>query len=185
MPTTFSRTTRSLATDSSKYSLVAWILGGLLLTGGMVCFFFSKITVYEISSKARLEVNRSAHPIAALIASKVISTTLLLGQDVKEGDVLVELDARTEKLRLQEEESRLRALPPQIVALEKQIADLQQAQTRNHKAALAAVESARSRQKEASSAVSFAKDNACRFTELSGSGKVPFHLQMAILYENV
>jgi len=169
----FSRTTRSLAHESSGYALAAWLTGGLLLAGWFAWFFFAKITVYEISSLARLEVNRFAHPVAAPVAGKVISAFLALGQEIQEGDVLVELDARSEKLRLQEEESRLKSLPPQIAALQKQITDLEQAISKEHKSALAAIQSARSRQQEASTAVSFAKDNARRLTILSGSGKVP------------
>lgn len=173
MPTAFSRTTRSLVNDSSGYAIAAWLTGGLLLAGWFAWFFFAKVTVYEISSRARLEVNRFAHPVAAPVAGKVISASLDLGQEVREGDVLVALDTRSEKLRLQEEESRLKSLPPQISALQKQIADLEQAKSKDHQAALAAIQSARSRQQEASSAVSFARDNARRLTVLSGSGRVP------------
>lgn len=167
MPTTFSRTTRSLAHDSSKYAVVAWLIGGLLLTGWMIWFCFANITVYEISTKARLEVNPSAHPIAALVASKIVSVSISLGQDVKVGEALIELDSSNEKLRLQEEESRLRALPPQIASLEKQSAALEQAKSKDHQAALAAIESAKSRQQEANSAVAFAKNNERSLTGLS------------------
>lgn len=173
MPTTFSRTTRSLAQDSSKYAVIAWLIGALFLSGWIIWFYFAKISVYEISSKARLEVDRSSHPIAALVASKIVSTALSLGQEVQEGEVLVALDASSERLRLQEEESRLRALPPQIAALAKQIAALEQAKIEGHQASLAAIQSARSRQKEANSAVEFAKENERRLTALRGSGQIP------------
>ena len=148
-------------------------MGGFLLAAWLSWFLLARITVYEVSTKARLEVNSSAHPIAAQVAGKIVSATFWLGKEVQEGEVLVELDARTEKLRLQEEESRLRAFPPQIAALQKQITDLEQAMSKDHQASLAAIQSARSRQQEANSAVSFAKDNARRLAALSGSGKVP------------
>jgi len=167
LPTTFSRTTRSLAHDSAKYALITWLIGGLLLSLWLFWFFFFRITVYEISTKARLEVNPSAHPITALIASKIISVSLLLGQDVQADQVLVELDSTNEQLRLQEEESRLSALPPQIASLEKQMTDLEQAKSKDHQAALAAIDSAKSRQQEANSAVAFAKNNARSLTGLS------------------
>jgi len=169
----FSRTTRSLAHDSSRFAIAVWIMGGFLLAAWLSWFLLARITVYEVSTKARLEVNSSAHPIAAQVAGKIVSATFWLGKEVQDGDVLVELDARTEKLRLQEEESRLRAFPPQIAALQKQITDLEQAMSNDHQASLAAIQSARSRQQEANSAVSFAKDNARRLAALSGSGKVP------------
>lgn len=173
MPTTFSRTTRSLAQDSSKYAVMAWLIGGLLLAVWLAWFYCAKVTVYEVSTQARLEVNRSSHPIAASVAGKIVSTSLLLGQEVKEGEVLARLDASSEKLRLQEEESRLKALPPQIVALEKQIIELEQAKSEDHQAALAAIKSAQSRQTEASSAVAFAKDHEQRLTSLSDLGQIP------------
>ena len=167
MPTTFSRTTRSLVHDSSKYAVVAWAIGGLLLAGWMTWLCFARITVYEISSKAHLEVNRSAHSIAALVSSKIVATSISLGQEVKAGEVLIELDTSSEKLRLQEEESRQQSLPPQIASIEKQIVGLEQAKTKDHQSALAAIESARSRQQEANSAVAFAKENERRITEMS------------------
>jgi membrane fusion protein (multidrug efflux system) len=167
LPTPFSRTTRSLAHDSSTYAVIAWLIGGFLLTSWLAWFCFASLTVYEISSKARLEVNHSAHPIAALVADKIVATPISLGQEVKAGEVLIELDSSNEKLRLQEEESRLKALPPQIASIDKQIAGLGQAKSKDHQAALAAVQSARSRQQEADSAVAFAKDNERRITEMS------------------
>jgi len=169
LPTSFSRTTRSLVHDSSKYAVIAWLIGGLLLAGWMAWFCFANITVYEISSKARLEVNHSAHPIAVLVAGKVVSTAISLGQEVNDGDVLMELDSSNERLRLQEEQSRQKALPLQIASIEKQIAGLGEAKTKDHQSALAAVQSARSRQQEANSAVAFAKDNERRLTELSNA----------------
>lgn len=172
MPASFSRTTRSLANDTSRYAVVAWLIAGLILTGWLAWFFFAKITVYEISTKARLEVNQSAHPIASLVASKIISTALSLGQEVQAGDVLVELDASSEKLRLHEEESRLKAIPPQIASIQKQIATLEQAKSEDYRASLAVTQSVRSRHKGAAAAAEFAKDYERRLTELSGSGYI-------------
>lgn len=171
MPTPFSRTTRSLAYDSSRYAIIAWLLAGLMLGGWLLWFFFATITVYEISGKARLEVNRSANPIASLVAGKIESISFSLGQEVRAGDVMLTLDTRSEKLRLEEEESRLKALPPQITLLDKQIAALEQVRSKDRQAAMAAIDSARSRQKGAGAAVSFANDYERRLSELSKTGK--------------
>jgi membrane fusion protein, adhesin transport system len=173
LPTSFSRTTRSLRQDTSGYVVIAWFLGGLFLTGWMIWFIFAKITVYEISSKARLEVDHSAHPIAAPVAGKIVSTSLSLGQEVHAGEILVTLDTTREKLRLQEEESRQRALPPQIASLEKQITALLRAKDQDHQASLAAINSAKLRQQEAGLAVNFAKNNEKRLLALLSSGHIP------------
>jgi len=173
LPASFSRTTRSLANDTSRYAVVAWLIAGLILTGWLAWFFFAKITVYEISTKARLEVNQSAHPIASLVASKIISTSLSLGQEVQAGDVLVELDASSEKLRLYEEESRLQALPPQFASIQKQIAALEQAKSEDQQVSLAITQSARSRHKEAVAAAEYAKEHERRLTKMVDSGAIP------------
>lgn len=154
-------------------AIAAWMLGGLIITLWLCWFLLAQITVYEISTKARLEVNHSTHPIASLVAGKIESVSFGLGQKVQIGDVLVILDARSQKLRLQEEESRLQALPPQIALLEKQILELQQVMAKDQQAATAAIDSARSRQKAAGAAVSFASDYERRLSELSSTGKSP------------
>ncbi len=143
----------------------------MIIVAWLTWFFFAQISVYEISNKARLEVDHSAHPIAAMVAGKIESVSFSLGQNVTEGDVLITLDARIQKLRLLEEEARLKALPPQIALLEKQIAELEQVRTKDHQAALAAIDSARSRQKAAGAAESFANDYERRISELSRTGK--------------
>lgn len=172
MSSPFSRTSRSLSSDTSQYALLTWLLALILLLAWLAWFFFGKVTVYEISRQARLEVERSVHPVAAMIAGKVVSSRLLLGQEVKAGDVLIELDASSEKLRLREEESRLKALPPQIAALQREIADLGEAMAEDHQAALSTIQAARFRHKEAVAAAEFAKENELRLAELSSSGRI-------------
>ena len=172
MASQFSRTTRSLANDTSKYALVAWLLAAALLSGWLAWFFFGQVTVYEISRKARLEVQQAAHSVAALIPSRIISTSLVIGQEVRVRDVLVELDAGSEKLRLQEEEARLKAIPPRIESLRKEIAFREQSRAEDQQSALAATETARFRSKEAVAGVEFAKDNARRLKEESSFGSV-------------
>ncbi|WP_426993783.1 HlyD family secretion protein [Methylomonas sp. CM2] len=171
MPTRFSRTTRSLARDSARHAILVWSLAGVLLVAWLFWFCMARLTIYEISSQARLEVNRSVHPIAAPVAGKIVSIDFSLGQQVEAGQVLATLDTVSETLRLQEEQARLTALPPQIEALHKQIAALEQSRLDDQQAALAAIDSARSRQREANAAVSFAKDYERRLSELKGAGK--------------
>jgi multidrug resistance efflux pump len=168
----FGRTTRALASDTSRYAVVAWSLAGVMLAAWLGWFFLGSVTVYEVSNRARLEVQQSAHPVAALVPSRIVATSLALGQEVRPGDVLVELDATTEKLRLREEESRLTAIPPRIESLKKEIASLEQAKTEDQRSALAAAQTARFRAKEAGAAVDFAKDNERRLKEESSFGSV-------------
>jgi membrane fusion protein (multidrug efflux system) len=168
----FSRTTRSLANDTAKHAIVAWLIAALFLTGWLVWFFFGSVTIYETSKKARLEVQQAAHTVDAAIQGRIISTSLVIGQEVKAGDVLVELDAESERLRLREEEARFRAIPPRIDSLRKEIALREQSRAGDQQSALAATETARFRSVEATAAVEFAKDNARRLKDESNFGSV-------------
>src|SRR4051812_24399749 len=162
MPVQFGRTTRSLTSDTSRYAHVTWMVALLLLAGWLVWFFFGRVTVYEVSKRARLEVQQSANPVAALIPSKIVVNALVLGQEVHAGDTLVELDATTEKLRLREEEAKLVAIPPRIESLRREIVALEGVKSEDLKSSVAAAEAARSRGKEAQAAVAFARDNERR-----------------------
>lgn len=172
MPSQFSRTTRSLANDTSRNAIVAWLLAGLLLAGWLAWFALGKVTVYEISRQARLEVQQAPHALASPLAGRVVSTTLVIGQTVRAGDVLVELDASSDKLRLKEEQSRLAAIPPKIQSLETEIALMAQAKNEDVRSAVASMDSARYRSNEAAAAVDFAKDNERRLREESEVGGV-------------
>ncbi len=130
MATPFSRTCRSLTNDSAGSALLVWGLVLALLAAWMGWLLFAKVTVYEVSQSAQLQVEQAAHPVAAQLAGKVLSSSLQLGKQVAAGDVLVELDARTERLRLAEEAARLAAIPPQLQALQQQLADQEQAVAR-------------------------------------------------------
>lgn len=152
--------------------MLTWLAGGVLLAGWLGWFFFGSVTVYEVSQHARLEVQQSAHSVSPLVPSKILANSLALGQEVRAGDVLVELDASAERLRLGEEEARLGSIAPRILSLRKEVASLEQAKGRDQQSALAATQAARSRSEEASAGVEFAKDNERRLKEESSIGGV-------------
>ncbi len=158
--------------DTAKYALITWFIAGAMLTAWLAWFCFSSVNVYEISRKARVEVQQAAHSIEASIPGRIVATSLVIGQEVKAGEVLIELDASNEKLRLQEEEARLKAIPPRMESLRKEIAFRQESRTKEQQAAHAATEAARFRKAEATTAAEFAKDNARRLKEDSNAGGV-------------
>lgn len=172
MPTRFVRTTRSLALDGGRRTLIAWLAAALLLAAWLAWFAFGRVTVYEVSRQARLEVQQSAHPVAAVVASRVAVNRLVLGQEVRAGEILIELDAQPEKLKLQEERSRLQTLLPRIASLRKEVAALEQAAASERAAAEAAAQGATFRTREASAAAEFARENERRLREESAIGGV-------------
>lgn len=172
MATRFVRTTRSLAHDGGRGALFAWLVAGVLLLAWLAWFVFGRVTVYEVSRQARLEVQQSAHPVAALVASRIALNPLVLGQEVRAGDTLIELDAVAEKLRLKEEQARLQSVLPRIASLKKEVAALEQSAVRERAAAEAAAQGADFRTREATAAVDFARENERRLREESAIGGV-------------
>ncbi|HEY3593373.1 MAG TPA: HlyD family secretion protein, partial [Polyangiaceae bacterium] len=75
--------------------MLALALGALLLLGWIAWSVFGRVAVYEVTPKARLEVDRTTHPIQAPFAGKVLNSSLVLGREVQLGDVLFELEANS------------------------------------------------------------------------------------------
>jgi len=172
MANPFSQTTRSLALDQSPYGLMVWLLALLLLTAWLLWFLFAPVTVFEVSHTARVEVERAVHPIAAQVDGKVLVNNVQLEKEVQAGDILVELDARSERLALEEERARLQALPPQLQALQRQIDDEDSAIQRLDSYSTNSISQARSRHQEALAAAQFAKDQSQRLAQLRASGRI-------------
>lgn len=135
-------------------------------------FVLGRVTLYEISPNARLEVQQAPHALASAVPGRVLSSALTLDREVRVGDVLLELDSATELLRLREEEARLSAMPARIRSLQAEIALTEQARGEEGHASAAAVEGARHRTREAAAAASFARDNERRLREEAEVGGV-------------
>ena len=172
MPAAFSRTTRSLDQESGGFARWLWAAAALLLALWLAWFFFGRVTLVEVSQRARLEVRQAAHPVTTLLAGRIAKTSLALGQVVARGDVLVELDATSQTLHLREEQERQRSLAAQLLALKSEIAARQQAGGEDHGVAFAALQAASFRTQEASAAVAWATEQERRLREESASGGV-------------
>src|SRR5262245_1192645 len=107
MSATFSETMRSLSLDRFRPSIIALLLVTTLLFGWLVCFGTARVSVYEVSTIARLEAGAAVHPVVSSSEGRVILTRLVVGDEVKEGDVLVEMESEAERLRLTDAKTRL------------------------------------------------------------------------------
>jgi len=135
-------------------------------------FDSGQVTVYEVSRKARLETDSAPREISALQAGRLATSRLQIGRDVRAGDVLIELDAEAEKLRLAEEEERVRGTPAKIESLRRQIEALKQAAVDDGHSTEAATEAAQAHLNEAAASADFAADNAKRMQAESRAGSV-------------
>src|SRR4029434_885494 len=110
-----------------------------------VWLFIARVRLYEVSTGARLEVSGAAYPVEAQVAGRVKATHLVLGQEVQDGDVLVELDVGAQRLQLEEERTRLAALASQPAELRSEIKAEEAAKHEDQEAGRIALAHARAR----------------------------------------
>lgn len=166
MATAFHRTLRRLEQDGIWRSLILTVIAVLILAAWMGWAMMARVTLYETSTSARLEVDRAVHSIESSVAGRVIESRLKLGQEVTAGDVLLRLNADAEQYSLREENEKLAALEPEIQALRAQAATLEEARQEEMRAADAALQETRERMHEAEAPAEFAEQELLRLERL-------------------
>jgi multidrug resistance efflux pump len=173
MPTAFIRTMGSLRADGFGRSVAGLLLAAVLLGGWSAWLFLARVSRYETTDSARLEVDRAAHLLQAPYGGRVVASRLVLGRDVQAGEILVELDANPERLQMQEERARRKAIDPRVESLRAQLIAATQAAARDRDAARAALEEAHARVLEAEQPAHFAEADAARSKQLLSEGLTP------------
>lgn len=172
MANSFYRVRQSLRADNSIRSgaglLVALALGGAWI----VWAWQARITRYELSDSARLELDGAAYPIQANAAGELVGSTLILGREVHAGDVLAELDDNDQRLSLQQERTHLASLEPQLAALRAQMHSEGEGRTDEHKVLGLSVDAARAQYEEAQAQAKLAEAEAGRERRLRADGIV-------------
>ncbi|HET9531167.1 MAG TPA: HlyD family efflux transporter periplasmic adaptor subunit [Blastocatellia bacterium] len=172
MPSPFSRTIRSLSAERFRLSSASLLAGAVILAGWLVWALTSRVTLYEATATARLEVDSATRPIEAGVSGRVVRSHITLGREVQSGEALVELDADAERLQLAEEESRVTALAAQLAALRSQMSAERQARIETQQSAPAALDEARARYDEALATARAAEEEANRLTALYREGLI-------------
>jgi membrane fusion protein (multidrug efflux system) len=142
MAATFSRTLRSLQADRPRWRGLELLLALVFAAGG-AWSVLARVTVYEVTATARLEVASAAHAVAAPVAGRVVETRLTLGRQVAAGDVLVVLDAEPERRAIAEKGVRCAALAARREALRGEIDAERAALAAQQKARAVALDEAR------------------------------------------
>ena len=166
----FSKTTQSLALDSPRLVVGSLALAGLSLLAWLAWFGLGDVTVYEVSRDARLEVGSAPREVSSLQAGRLTRSHLVIGQKVRAGDVLVELDSKPQQLRLAEAEARLPLYPAKIASLRREIDYLNRMMADEQGAGQAAVRAADARLRGATAASAFARDAAARISSDAATG---------------
>jgi membrane fusion protein (multidrug efflux system) len=167
----FARTLRALDADGMSPALLAVLLIAVLGGVWSTWLVVARVPVYQISQTARLEVER-VHPIASPVSGRIVTTSLLLGREVKTGDVLIEIEAEREQLETAEERTRLSTVAGEITALEREIHAEEDAVDQARRGAQAALEEASQRLSVTEAAAEQADENVKRANQLEKQGLV-------------
>lgn len=93
----------------------------LAITAGWLAWFvFAQVAVYEVSTAARVEFQSGAaggHPLDAPVEGLIVMIDIAVGQEVQAGDILLEMDATSQRFALAEASADRDALKNQIDAL--------------------------------------------------------------------
>lgn len=136
-------------------------------------FCFGKVTVYETSVRARLEVVDARFEVDTQVAGRVLTMPrLALGSIVHKGDVLIELDAETEQLQLFETSAQEATLVRQISATRHETETEQRALEHHRKQSVSTEQAARSRLAEGQFGAQLASDDLRRALALHKSGSI-------------
>lgn len=171
--TPFSRTFAQLVADDGRST--TWVLGGAALVLGAWLFWaeWARISLYEVSRDARLELDSATYPIESPFLGRVVECNLQVGQRVHRGDVLVELDAMPDQLELNQERVRKQALGPELVRLRSQIAAERMVEAEEQKSTQLRLREALDRVQETEIAAEYSERELLRVRKLYGEKLLP------------
>src|SRR5262245_36053210 len=100
----FSRSQHLLSADGFSRRIVGLLLAAVLLALWATWFCYARISLYETSTAAHLEVSAldssTGEPVKALVGGQLAMVHRGLGQAVQLGDALFELDTPSGRLLL-------------------------------------------------------------------------------------
>lgn len=167
----FSRSLRSLSRPGPRASVLTASAALVLLVAWLLWFLRADIPLYEVSTRARFEVDRAAAPVQSPVAGRVAESRLSLGASVRAGDVIVVLDTAVVAGEIAGERANLAAVVPQLTALDREIAAREAVVHELARTESATVDEARARQRAPEASARYASEEADRIAQLSKAGK--------------
>ncbi|MEJ0099612.1 MAG: HlyD family efflux transporter periplasmic adaptor subunit [Pseudomonadota bacterium] len=159
---------------SNRDGTTTWVLIGavLLIAAWLAWAMIARVSLYAVSSEARVELQSATYPIASPFLGRVVSADLRVGRSVRRGEVLVEIDSMPQQLQLQEAQAEQHGLAPQLAQLQAQISAQRGALTQERATTVLASEEAARRAEEARIAAETAETEATRMRTLQKQGLV-------------
>lgn len=117
----FERTLRSLNgyESGTRIVLVAFVALGL---GGLVAWAVgARVPVMKVSSQGRIEPHNAVYRLEPSAAGRVVRSLLNLDEEVKQGDLLIEFDTRSEQLELEQSKATSAAQEQELAVIRDQL----------------------------------------------------------------
>jgi multidrug resistance efflux pump len=171
--TAFARTFTRLLSDRDGLTRTLLAVGLLVLVGWCFWATQARVTLYEVSSEARVELEGAAYPVQSPMLGRVIEAHLRVGQAVQRGDVLVEIDAAPEQLQIRQENVHAHGLQLEATRLRSQVTAEESARTEERMTAQLGLEEANGRVREADAASKYAEAELSREQKMQQAGLVP------------
>jgi multidrug resistance efflux pump len=166
----FSHTMVALSNDRPRQVHLVWAAAAVGIAAWSIWFFTAPLTLYASSQSAHVEALGAAHAIDVPMAGELLSLRAALGLAVQPGDVIAELDATEERLRLAEAQAALSGLESKFEHLGRQIEARQSQQQNELASAEAAAAVAETHNDEAIAALEFARGRSERLGQLAKAG---------------
>ena len=173
MTNPFHRTLRSLRAERSLALPLSLLSVSVLLIAWLIWFLRSELPVYAASQSARLESQQAAYPVSAQVTGRVRRVVAAAGQEVKAGELLIELEATVEARRIEEEGATLAALSHQLDRLRAETKQRVAGLEAGRRVALLKGREADERVRGAAAALALAEEDLARKERLHGLGLLP------------
>jgi multidrug resistance efflux pump len=173
IPTAFTKTLQTLDRSKPFFAILRLLIAFAVLGGLAYWMLRVPVALYETSADARLEINTASTLVQAEMTGRITETNLTLGKTVNAGDVLVRMDSLPEELLVREEESRMKAIDPQIQAFRLQIVEEERAGIAEQKASAAAIKEAELKIREAETPAKAAEAERQRLERMKKEKLVP------------
>jgi multidrug resistance efflux pump len=169
----FAHSLRRLQADEGRATFWTLAASGLVLAGWILWATLSRVSIFEVTPNARVELEGATFPVESRFAGQVVRSRLHIGDHVRKGDVLVELESTRERLQLQEQMAQLQGIEPQLVKLRAQVEGEGHIRVEEQRSAQLSLGEATSREREAETQAAFAEHELERMRDLNARHLIP------------
>ena len=121
MANAFSHTVHALKQEDTVWNKYALLFIGLLVVLWASWMFTGTIILYKTSSSAWLEAHLGRISVDASVSAQINRTHVTLGHEVKQGDILIELDSYDLQLELVEIQAKMHQINAQMPVLHRSL----------------------------------------------------------------